>query len=236
MPLSKVLSIIFALVTLALFLVTRLIDTAWAPYILIGFLPLALSYIMSAEIDWWWYERNPPELEPTMARILENGLPFYQQLDTSGKKLFGQKVCMFIIGNAWEPQVWETIPRDTQVAIAAQAIIPIFDTKHWVYPRFQTIVVFPEGFMSPTYPFTHDHELNEEDNCLIFNGLNVLNPIMHSANAPYAALYEYTRVALKTQVIGLPLSRTLVQALEPTIPVGEFDANKQVQLARYPKS
>jgi hypothetical protein len=195
MPLSKLISIPFAIILIIFLYLTWIVDSSWSLYILIGFLPLALFHIMSAEIDWWWFERHPPELEAPMAEILERGLPFYQSLEPAGQLRFRQKVAMFIIGNEWIPQVWETIPRDVQVAIAAQAVIPLYDRKEWLYPNWETIVVHPAGFMSPSFPFTHYSELFEEDKCVLFSAEHVLRPIMMREKGLLIGLYEYQKLA-----------------------------------------
>jgi hypothetical protein len=201
MPLSKLLSIPFAIATLVLLYLSWKVDSSWSMWLIGAFLPLALLYIMSAEIDWWWYERYPPDLEAPMAELLEKGLPFYQKLDRGDKLRFRNKVAMFIIGNAWEPQVWEEVPRDVQVAIAAQAVIPLFEKKEWLYPKFETIVVHPKGFMSPSFPYTHFSELYEPDQCVLFSAEHCLAPMILRDGAPLIGLYEYAKIAFTTGLL-----------------------------------
>ncbi len=227
MPFSKLLSIPFAIGTLVFLYLTWTVDSNWSTWFLVAFLPLALLYIMSAEIDWWWYERNPPELEEPMAQLLEKGLPFYQNLDATGKKRFRNKVAMFIIGNAWVPQVWEKVPRDVQVAIAAQAVIPLFDRPEWLYKKYETIVVHPKGFMSPNYPFNHYSELHEPDACLIFSAEKALAPLLLSPKPPSVVLYEYARIAAQTGVLaqneGAQLSDEALAAMKTALGIDDVD-------------
>jgi hypothetical protein len=229
MAFSKLLSIPFAILMFVFLYMAWEVNSDWALWTLVGFIPLALLYIMSAEIDWWWFERNPPELEQPMALMLEKGFPFYQKLDAAGKKRFGQKVMMFIHGNEWIPQEWEEIPRDVQVAIAAQAVVPLFERKEWLYPKYESIVVVPEGFLSPSYPFTHYHELNSEDQGVLFSAKHIMLPILKQTTGPYLAVYEYTRVALECGFLTQPLP-TYIQEMLDQSGVTDLDAGTQAHL------
>jgi Glucose-regulated metallo-peptidase M90 len=208
MPLSKILAIPFAIITVLFLYLGKFVDSSWGIYSLLGLIPLVTSYIMSSEIDWWRHKRNPPELEEPMAALLEKGLPFYQRLDAEGKKRFGQKVSMFIIGNVWQPELWETIPRDVQVAIAAQAVIPLYDRNEWLYPQYEVIVVHPKGFMSPTYPFNHFSETYAEDGCVLFSAEHILAPLFLRNGAPMIGLYEYVKIGLETGILKSDLVAT----------------------------
>ena len=114
---------------------------------------------------------------------------------------------MFIVGNEWVPQVWEAIPRDVQVGIAAQAVIPLFQRSEWIYPNWETIVVHPGSFMSPSYPFAHYSETFELETCVLFSAEHVLAPIMLANGAPLIGLYEYKKVARLS--LGIEANRTL---------------------------
>jgi Glucose-regulated metallo-peptidase M90 len=203
--LSKLLSIPVSILMFFFLYQAWEVNSDYSKWIIACLVPLALLYIMSAEIDWWWYERNPPQLEAPMAQMLEKGLPFYQKLDAEGKKRFGQKVAMFILGNEWIPETWEEVPRDVQVGIAAQAVIPLFDRQEWIYPNYETIVVAPEGFLSPDHPFTHFHETNQEDKAVLFSAKHIMLPLVKQTPRPYLALYEYARIALECGYLQNPM-------------------------------
>lgn len=195
MSLSKLLIIPLLIATIGLICYAHFVDSIYAPYILIPFLPMALIYIMSPEIDWWWSQKNPPDIPSEMAELLDRVWPPYQALDTAGKQRYRNKIAMFIRGNEWVPQVWEEIPYDVQVGIAAQAVLPLLNTDSWIYPKYETIVVYPLAFMSPDFPFNHDHELNHEDKCLIFNADFIMRQFMQG-NTQGAVLEEYSKIQI----------------------------------------
>ena len=73
---SKILAIPFLLIVGALGYYSWKINDSYVFYILPFFLILALIYIFAPQIDWWWYKRNPPDVDKPIRKMLEKPILF----------------------------------------------------------------------------------------------------------------------------------------------------------------
>ena len=84
----------------------------YALYIIPCVVLTAISYVFSPQINWWWYSRNPPKLDPPLRQILQKRNGFYQKLNPDKKKKFRERVALFMIGNDFMPQVVDSVERE----------------------------------------------------------------------------------------------------------------------------
>jgi len=191
----------FALVALFFLYLAWRVDSAWALWIVPFLLVAAAIFIFSAEINWWWYSRRPPQLDVALAQLLARHCGFYQRLDAAGQQRFRDRVALFRMGTEWTPMGWpeemETLPPDVELALAAQAVTLTFHRPQFLFERFEKVIVYPAPFPSPEYPFPHTSELYEEDGCLIFSAEHVLRGFMQTGGYN-VALHEYAHAFLRT--------------------------------------
>ena len=68
---------------------------------------LSLSYVFSPQIDWWWYQKNPPELAPGLSNMLMQHFTFYKNLSGDNKRrLRNFKV---FVPNLSPPPCWVSV-------------------------------------------------------------------------------------------------------------------------------
>lgn len=87
-----------------------------------------------------------------LKQILEDSVPFYQQLTESKKQSFEERAAIFL--TQVKITGVKTIVEDLdRVLIAASAIIPIFNFPGWEYRNLHEVLLYPDSF---------DHEYKQE--------------------------------------------------------------------------
>jgi hypothetical protein len=197
---ANLLALPFVVISLALLYVSWEIDSDYAPWIIPPVLAAALVYIFSPQINWWWYTRNPPELEPGLRALLERFSGFYRRLDPERQKRFRSRVALFRMGTDWMPMAWpeDVLPPDVQLAIAAQAVTVTLHREEFLFPKFEKVIVYPKPFPSPEYLFAHASELHARDGCLLFSAEQVMLGFTQPLLWYNVALHEYAKAYIHT--------------------------------------
>ena len=204
---SKILAIPFLLIVGALGYYSWKINDAYVFYILPFFLVLAMIYIFAPQIDWWWYERYPPDVDKPIRKMLEKTNPFYNRLTPTDQTKFRQKLAMFVMGVNFMPKGWETIPEDVKFAIAANAVQLNFHQEDLLFEKYENVVVYPTAFPSPQYPeHFHSSEVFKEDGVLLFSAQEVMYGSLKPQQYYNVAIHEYIKVFMdKFQTPSLPV-------------------------------
>jgi len=120
-------------------------------------------------------QKAPPVIaEPlpeTYKIILQQEVPFYQQLSALQRKVFEQRMQQFLatVKITGVKTVVEDIDR---VLIAASAIIPIFNFEDWHYVNLNEVLLYPDSF-------NHDFEQTGSNrNILGMVGTGAMNNVM----------------------------------------------------------
>ena len=193
-------------------------DEDWAKWAVVPFIALAATWVLNPQIDWLWYKRNPPTLNPDIERIIEDYFLFYQKLAPELKKRFRDRLAMFMLGNEFirPPRPDETgdrlpMPEDIKAAVAALAVQVNFGKDSFLTGKFENIVVYPHPFPTPQYEAFHTAEIYEPDGVLLFSA----EQLMAGFNKPQQffsiGLYEYARV---------------FKILHPSVSYPNFDENE----------
>jgi hypothetical protein len=162
-------------------------------------LGLSFTFVFSPQINWWWYSKRPPELEAAIVQKLE-GLPFYAQLITDDRLRFRQRVALTRMNTDWTLNGFpiDDMPPDLQTAIASQAVIATWDKPdgQYFFPKYEKVIAFPKGFLSPEHPYVHQSERYDgDDKCLMFSAEAVMRAFVEPTQYFNVALYEYARLA-----------------------------------------
>lgn len=170
-------------------------DGDYALWIIPCVLGAALIYILSPQINWWWYSRHPPALSPGLVNLLERYCGFYFRLNPAGKKRFQDRVALFRIGTDWTPMAWpeDVLPPDVELALAAQAVTLTFFRPVFLFDKFEKVIIYPKPFPTPEYPFEHASELFEPDGCLLFSAEQVMQTFLQPARQYNIGLHEYAK-------------------------------------------
>ncbi len=163
---------------------------------------LAAAFVMSPQIDWWWYSRNPTDIEPEATQLLENCFPFYRGLSNAEKLRYRRRVALQLQAAELMPNGMESVPAPIQIMMAANAVQVSFGQENWLYRKFENIVIYAHPFSSPMIQRLHISELFEEDGVLIFSSEQIHNStVAPDANFPLC-LYEYSRALVRSRPKG----------------------------------
>ena len=144
-------------------------DERFAYPILISAVMLALVYVFSPEINWWFYRRWTPALDPPVKALLERFGGFYNELSASDKKVFEQRMFLTVTATDFLPQGLPSVPEDIRYMIAYPQVCLYFHQEDWLCKLQVKTVVYPHPFPSPSYPSQlHSAEWYAEDGVLIF--------------------------------------------------------------------
>jgi Glucose-regulated metallo-peptidase M90 len=171
------------------------VDNKYAPYMIPFLIVGAIIYIMSPQINWWWYSKNMPKLSEGLTKLLKRFCLFYQNLPAADKRKFEGRVGLFRMGTNWTPIGWpdDEMPPDVELALAAQAVSLTFHREQFLFPVFEKVIVYPKAFPSPNHPYPHSSELHEADGCLIFSAEHLMKAYFNPGQLYQIGLHEYAK-------------------------------------------
>ena len=171
------------------------VDESYSIYFVPFLVCAALIFILSPQINWWWYSRNPPDLSAELRMFLERCCGFYRRLPAQEQRRFRGRVAMFNMGTDWEPMAFpeDSLPPDVQLAIAAQAVTLGFGREKFLFDQFEKVIVFPRPFPTPEHPYDHASELHVADGCLLFSAEQVMLGFVQPQSWYNVALHEYAK-------------------------------------------
>ncbi len=135
------------------------------------FVMVAIIFIMAPQIDFWWNKRNPPGVEQPVRDWLLTHSPFYQKLDSAGKKKFEDRLSIYLLGKEFitmAKQKQDGMPEDIKAVIAHNAIVITFYHEDFMMGDFDRIVVYQHPFPTPHNQFLHTVETEREDGVMLF--------------------------------------------------------------------
>ena len=88
---------------------------------------------------------NTVPMPPSYLKILQDEIPFYQQLNAQQQISFQERIQQFLSG-VKITGVNTTVDDLDKVLIAAGAIIPIFNFEGWRYINLHEILLYPDSF------------------------------------------------------------------------------------------
>lgn len=196
MQLSKIISFPFILIGLYyLYMAFEYAGGDYA-YSLIGYvLVLAVLYILSPQIDWWWYNKRPPRLPNAIRHLLETNVHFYQNLSPEKQTLFRNRMGLYRHAVEFMPQAMEEVPLDIQYAAAASVVTLTLNQEDFLLNKFEHIIAYPHPFPSPQHPEDwHTSEHFEEDGAILFSIEHLMKGFLESRKYFHTGLYEYARI------------------------------------------
>lgn len=171
------------------------VDDKFAFYVAPFGIGAAVVYILSPQIDWWWYQRHPPEIGPKLRAFIEAKLPFYQRLDEAGKQRFRNRMAMYMEAVDFQGKGMEDVPPELKAAIAACAVqLTLGREQDWLMEKFEHLIVYPHPFPSPQHQQWHACEHFEPDGAILFSGEQLLPGFLQPEKFFHIGLYEYARV------------------------------------------
>ena len=195
LPLSKILAIPGIIGFAAFLYITWFKNEDYALYMVPFIIYLIGIYFLQPAIDWWWYQKYPPDVEAPLRKIFEQRLSYYQRLSEENKQKFRTRVALYIEANDFRPQVIEEIPEDVKGIVAANIVQLTFGQKDYLLNIFERIVIYPGTFPTIQYPkHFHASEIFAEDGVLLFAMDHLMPGTLHADQYFNIGLYEYAKV------------------------------------------
>ncbi len=164
-------------------------------YIVPNVIILAIIFVLSPQIDWLWYQKEPPEMDGKMRIFLEKVFPYYRDLSPKEQERFRTRVMLYIIATEFMPKAMEHVPEDIKGLIAANVVMLTFGQKDYRLSKFEKIVVYPHPFPSPQFPkHFHASEIFEEDGVILLSVEQFVPGIARHSQFYNIALHEYAKV------------------------------------------
>ena len=213
---SRILSIPFVIAAIVLLFINFETDGQYAVYLIPVIFVLAGIYILSPQINWWWYQRHPPDVAGKIRELFFK-YPFYQRLPEGEKKRFRNRVALFIMGNNFMMPGIETIPEDIKAIAAANAVTLTLGQENFLFPKFENVILHPKPMPTLQYPEKyHTSEIYEPDGVVLFSIKQLVRSFVESKQYFNIGLYEYAKVfVLVHQEYNYPIfNETSWEALE----------------------
>lgn len=195
--LSSYLAVFLILLTLIATGFILYVDEQKMIYIVPFLVALVGLYFFQPAIDWWWYQKYPPDVEAPIKRIYETQLPYYQRLNTEARQKFRSRAALYMEANDFRPQVIESVPEDVKAVIAANVVQLTFgqDDERFRMPDFERIVLYPGVFPTPQHlEKFHASEVFIEDGVLLFAMDHLMPGTLKAQQYFNIGLYEYAKV------------------------------------------
>lgn len=194
--LSRYLYIPFVLLAIVFLMTTAITkEYAYAIYAVPCVVGIAVLYILSPQIDWWWYKRHPLDLPAGLRHFLNINSLFYQNLSAADKTKFRNRMAMYMEANEFMPQGMEDVPPDIKAVVAASVVQVTFGQEDYLLNKFEHIVIYPHPFPSPQFPDQwHASEFFEEDGVIMFSAEQLMPGFLQPQRFLHIGLYEYVRV------------------------------------------
>lgn len=195
---TRILAIPFVLLLALMLYLSLAVDERFSVVIIFCTVTLAMLFVFSPQIDWWWYSRRPPELEDTFRQFLRQRHPFYMDLSPEEKLKFRQRIALFRLAKDFMPQGMEEVPDDIRFFIALNGVHLTFGWDDYLLPEYEKIIIYLHPFPSPQYPDRfHASEIFKEDGVMMFSAQHLVKGVMEPRRYFPVGLYEMAKVAIQ---------------------------------------
>ena len=159
---------------------------------------VALIWVFTPQINWWWYSKRPLKLEPGVVAAVERYVPFYQKLNAAGKQRFCHRLALTRMSTNFSTKGMPEgdLPPDIQAAISVQSVIVTWNKTDFIFNKLENVVVSPGPFLTPEHPYYHNAETFEPESCFLFSAKAVLDAFIRPTQMFNVVLHEYVKAGL----------------------------------------
>lgn len=195
--LSRILMAPFFIAAAVFTYMTLQVNDKYSWYIVPNVVAIAIIYMSSPQIDWWWYQRRPPKLPEGIVKMFLARLPFFQKLNPEEKTKFCHRVALYMEANEFIPKGMEEMPLDIKAVVAASVVHLTFRQEDYLLNKFEHIIVYPHPFPSPQYKEWHASEIFEEDGVIMFSAEQLMAGFAQPDKFFHIGLYEYAKIFMR---------------------------------------
>ncbi len=161
---------------------------------------LVVIYILSNEINWWWYQKHPPALPGRIRQLLSMQHPWYQLLPLELKERFRQRLALMMEATDFIPRApMDEVPPDLKAMAVAGAVQLTLGLDEFLIPPYEHVVLYNHPFPSPLYPKQlHLSEIEDEDGTLLFSAPHLSKGFLEPHRYFHLGLYEWSRAWRRT--------------------------------------
>lgn len=169
-------------------------------WILVPLVIATAVIIFQGQIDFWWNERNPLQLDPPISDWLNKYDPYYKSLHPQQRQNYDNRLVMYMQGRAFASVGSEhhSVPDDIKAIVASNAVKMMISKKDYLMGDMDRIYLYKHPFPTPRYQFLHTVETDIEDGVFIFSLEHLIpgmiNPEKHYNVAMHGYAEAYQRV------------------------------------------
>ncbi len=172
-------------------------DGKFAIWIAPFFIIAAMIYVMSPQIDWWWYSQHPPKIDEPLLALLRRYSVVYQQLSETEKQFVEARTGLIMLDKNYMPMGgMESVTSDVELWVSFHlAVLTLKKKNDFHITPFENIVVYPRLFPSPQHPNDfHASEIFEEDGVVMVGIEPMVNGITQANKFYNVILHEWLKV------------------------------------------
>ena len=174
------------------------IDKSYSIWIIPFVLIVGLIYTFAPQVNWWWYQKHIPRIDPMVKMLLGKYSNIYPHLSEKEKQRFEHRVSLFEMANTFIPQGIETVPPDLKGIVCASAVELTFGREEFIFPKFETIVIYPHPFPSPQHEVLHIAEMEPSDGVVIFSMEHLMIGFTKPQSYYHIGLHEFAKIFIHT--------------------------------------
>jgi hypothetical protein len=169
----------------------------YAPVMIPPAVLMGLTFVLSPQIDWWWYQKHPPQIAPPLRKFIETHSNFFKTLKTeSAQQRFRERAVLTKLSLDFKTPTEDDDPvtEDLKLVIATTAATLTFQWDDYLWKKFENVVVFNGAFISPQYPHhQHASELFEPDGVVLFSAPHLMKGFMNPQQYYDVCMHEWAR-------------------------------------------
>lgn len=148
----------------------------------------------------------PKEISPRYKSVLEREFSFYRNLPLAKRKYFRHRVQSFMENYQFVGREGLAVTEEMKVKIAATSVMLTFGMRNYLSDLFETILIYPDIFLSPSSDEYHKGEFNPAAGVVVFSWKHFIEGIEYDNDNLNLGLHEFAHVlhldSLKRRRIG----------------------------------
>lgn len=168
-------------------------------WIIPPFVIIAIIFIMTPQIDYWWLERHPVPLDPEAKAWLNKFDPIYPKLSEDDQKKYEARMSLFLSGKEFIAmgKKQESVPEDIKLAISHLAIGMSLFRDEFLFKNLDRFVIYKHPFPSPRYQFLHTLETHVEDGVMVLSLEHLSAAIMDPKSYFHVGQLAFAEIFIK---------------------------------------
>lgn len=157
----------------------------------------ASIYVLSPQIDWWWYSKYPLKPNVRVLEFLKKYFPGFGSMMEEEKMVLYQKLTLFEMSKKFISKVEEDIPDDFRLMIVLNGLRVGYRLKDPLFRNIENVVIYGHAFPTPKFPDRlHCSEYESEDEVLIFSMPHFIKGFQNPHQFFPIGIYEFVKAAL----------------------------------------